>query len=169
MKALAVPIPWPAWLRRQRLPPRIAPVSADHADRLAEIHGSAFARPWSAEDFEAFLAERSIRAEGIFLDRDRQPCGFILTRVAADEAEILSVAVARPARGMGRARTLLAQHLARLAHEGIGEVHLEVEEGNLPALALYRGLGFREVGRRPGYYVKPDGTRACAITMTRRA
>ena len=46
-------------------------------------------------------------------------------------------------------------------------VHLEVEEGNRPALALYRRRGFREVGRRQGYYARPDGTRAAAITMSR--
>jgi ribosomal-protein-alanine N-acetyltransferase len=44
-------------------------------------------------------------------------------------------------------------------------VHLEVEEGNGPAVALYRRAGFREVGRREGYYLKPDGTRASALAM----
>ena len=47
----------------------------------------------------------------------------------------------------------------------MNHVFLEVEEGNLPAEQLYRHFGFREVGRRKGYYPKPDGTRATAIAM----
>ncbi|MET0429646.1 MAG: ribosomal-protein-alanine acetyltransferase, partial [Microvirga sp.] len=53
-----------------------------------------------------------------------------------------------------------------LAPRGARIVFLEVEEGNAPALALYRRLGFREVGRREGYYARPDGTRAAALTMS---
>jgi len=44
-------------------------------------------------------------------------------------------------------------------------VHLEVEEGNAPALALYRRLHFETTGRREGYYRRPDGTRVAALTM----
>lgn len=160
---------WPDWTglfaRGETI--RLGRLESDHARRLAVIHAGAFARPWTPEDFEAFLSERAIRADGAFLGRDPQPAGFVLTRVAADEAEILSVTVLRSARGKGVARRLLLTHLDRLAHERIRQVHLEVEEGNDPALALYRRLRFQEIGRRPGYYAKPDGTRASAITMTR--
>lgn len=146
---------------------RLARLEAGHAQRLSAIHAGAFARPWSPEDFESFLSERAIRADGAFRGRDTQPSGFVLTRLAAGEAEILSVAVLRTARGRGIARQLLAAHLSRLAHERVVRLHLEVEEGNDPALALYRSLGFAEIGRRPGYYLKPDGARAAAITMVR--
>ena len=44
-------------------------------------------------------------------------------------------------------------------------MHLEVEDGNAPALALYRRLGFGEIGRREGYYGRADGSRAAALTM----
>jgi len=157
---------WADWFRRAPATIRIAPLEARHAARVAAIHASAFARPWSAQDFEGFLAERAIRADGLFLGRDRQPAGFVLSRRAADEAEILSVAVAREARGRGHARVLLATHLQALAHAGVRKVHLEVEDGNDPALALYRRLGFTNVGRREGYYKRPDGTRAAALTMS---
>jgi ribosomal-protein-alanine N-acetyltransferase len=50
---------------------------------------------------------------------------------------------------------------------GIRAVHLEVEESNAPALTVYRHLDFQEVGRREGYYAKPDGMRAAALTMSR--
>jgi ribosomal-protein-alanine N-acetyltransferase len=41
-----------------------------------------------------------------------------------------------------------------------------VEDGNEPALALYRRLGFQSVGRRDGYYLRPDGSRAGALSMS---
>ena len=72
----------------------------------------------------------------------------MLSRVAADEAEILTIAVEPAARASGLATALLSHHLSRLARAGAGGVFLEVDETNLPALALYRRFGFRQVGRR---------------------
>ena len=96
----------------------------------------------------------------------RSPPASSCPRSALDEAEILSLALARTARGRGHSHRLLSRHLHTLAHAGIAQVHLEVEEGNAPALALYRRLGFVEAGRRPGYYARPDGSRASAWSMT---
>ncbi|TDR87163.1 GNAT family N-acetyltransferase [Enterovirga rhinocerotis] len=147
--------------------PRVEALSVAHADRLAAIHGAAFARPWSAFDFEGFLADRSVHADGLFYGRARQPAGFVLSRLTLDEAEILSVALDAAARGRGHSRLLLVQHLQALAHAGAARVHLEVEEGNAPAFALYRRLGFAQSGLRPGYYARPDGSRATAVSMTK--
>lgn len=147
---------------------RIAPATHAHAERLASIHAGAFARPWTAEEFESFLADQAVRIDGLFLGRDRQPSGFVVSRATLDEAEILSVALARGARGRGHSRSLLSHHLQSLAYAGVKTVHLEVEEGNVPALALYRRLGFEASGRRPGYYARPDGTRASAWSMSLR-
>jgi ribosomal-protein-alanine N-acetyltransferase len=158
---------WRAWFRRTPAVVRVAPLEGRHTFRLAAIHASAFARPWTAQDFEGFLAERAIRADGLFLDRATQPAGFVLSRRAADEAEILSVAMASEARGQGHGRALLAAHMQALAHAGVRTIHLEVEDGNHPALALYRRFGFRKVGRREGYYLRPDGSRAGALSMSR--
>lgn len=157
---------WAAWFRAAPSVARVAPLESRHAFRLGGIHASAFARPWTAHDFEGFLAERSIRADGVFLGRATQPSGFVLSRQAADEAEILSLALAPEARGRGHARILLATHLQALAHAGVRRVHLEVEDGNDPALALYRRLGFKGVGQREGYYLRPDGSRAGALSMS---
>lgn len=151
-----------------RAPARIAPVTSRHTERLAEIHAGAFARPWGADEFDAFLLDPAVRIHGLFLGRDVQPSGFVLSRTAVNESEILSVALARSARGRGEARRLMAEHLQALAHAGARTVHLEVEQGNEPALALYRGLGFVASGHRPGYYARPDGTRSSALSMTLR-
>ena len=155
------------WFHRARPTARIAPLGTEHAERLAAIHRSAFARPWSAVDFEGLLADRAVLADGVFLGRSAEPAGFILSRLVADEAEVLGVAMAPDARGHGHAGPLLAHHLGELLRAGARTVHLEVDEGNAPALAVYRRLGFREVGRRAGYYAEADGTRAAALTMRR--
>jgi ribosomal-protein-alanine N-acetyltransferase len=145
--------------------PHVEPVGSDAAARLAAIHASAFPRPWSTLDFERLLGERGVMADGLFLGRTTKPSGFVLSRIVLDEAEIITVAVAAEARGKGHARTLLTHHLDALSRRGVARVHLEVEEGNGPAVALYRRAGFRETGRREGYYRKADGAKASALTM----
>lgn len=158
----------PAWLTRSPPAARLAPIEAAHASRLANIHAGAFARAWEETEFERLLADRAILADGIFTGSDPEPAGFVLSRRVLDEAEILTVVVDPHERGGGHAGRLLAHHLDNLARVGIRHVHLEVEDGNAPALALYRRLGFTEVGRRVGYYRKPDGSHACALTMRLR-
>ena len=145
----------------------VAPLDTRHAEALAEIHAGAFARPWSAVEFERMLADDHVTADGLFVPRNLEPGGFVLSRRVGDEAEILSVAIAPDLRGRNCGRPLLAGHLESLAREAVRRIHLEVEEGNVRALALYRRVGFQEVGRRVGYYLKPDGSRATALTMSR--
>src|SRR5690606_20153576 len=74
-------------------PVRVGPVGTEAAARLAAIHATAFARPWSTLDFERLLSERSVLADGLFLRRARLPAGFALSRVIPGEAEILTVAM----------------------------------------------------------------------------
>jgi ribosomal-protein-alanine N-acetyltransferase len=154
--------------RFRRAPPtaRLGPLRTKDAARLSGIHASAFARAWSAFEFEGLLADRAVLADGLFLGRSQTPSGFVLSRIVLDEAEILTIVMAPEARGRGHAHPLLAHHLDELVRAGVRTVHLEVEEGNAPALALYRRFGFRQVGRREGYYGKPDGTKVAALTMS---
>ncbi|MBZ6077076.1 GNAT family N-acetyltransferase [Microvirga puerhi] len=154
-------------LNRFLRPPgiRIAPIGTETAARLAAIHASAFARPWSSVEFARLLGERGHLADGLFIGRSAQPSGFVLSRLIVDEAEILTLAIAPIERGKGYSGRLLQAHLENLSRSGVRHLHLEVEDGNAPALALYRRFGFREVGRRPGYYLKADGARVAALTM----
>ena len=71
-------------------------VRRNEAEALVAIHGEAFARPWSADDFEALVTDRAVyalalRRESLFGSRRMQ--GFVLVRAVADEAEILTIAV----------------------------------------------------------------------------
>jgi ribosomal-protein-alanine N-acetyltransferase len=135
--------------------PVLSSATPRDAVALAALHAASFNRGWSEHELEQLLTDRSVVADRAI--GGRRILGFILSRRAADEAEILSVAVARAAQGRGLARRLLDLHLRRLAGFGLRAVFLEVDEDNEPARRLYARAGFREVGRRPGYYAGGKG------------
>ncbi|WP_267355381.1 MULTISPECIES: GNAT family N-acetyltransferase [unclassified Methylobacterium] len=156
---------WSAWWDALSPEPYVAPLTdASQAPALARLHATAFARPWEAHEFERMLCERSTQAHALW--RAGTLHGFVLSRRAVDEAEILTVVLSPALRGGGHSRKLLREHLSSLALSGIARVHLEVAEGNAPALRLYARNGFRQVGARTGYYLKADGSRATALTMS---
>jgi ribosomal-protein-alanine N-acetyltransferase len=141
-----------SWLARlfARAEPTLSAASPRDAASLAALHAASFSRGWSETEFEQLLTDRTVIADRAA--SGRRSVGFVISRRAADEAEILSVAVARAWQGRGLARRLLDLHLRRLAGLRLVAVFLEVDEDNEPARRLYARAGFREVGRRPGYY-----------------
>jgi len=145
--------------------PVLSEATARDTAAIAALHGASFQRGWSEIEIEQMLLERNIVAHRVTLGRSLH--GFILSRLAAGEAEILSVAVVAARRGRGLARLLLNLHLRRLAGLGVQAVFLEVDEDNEPARRLYHRAGFREVGRRPGYYQKAPGVAATALVLRR--
>ncbi|NEU12053.1 GNAT family N-acetyltransferase [Methylobacterium sp. BTF04] len=156
---------WSAWWEAWGTAPYVALLrDSGQARVLARLHATAFARPWDAHEFERMLCERSTEAHALWKSGAIQ--GFVLSRRAADEAEILTVVLAPNMRGGGLSHRLVREHLAHLALSGVRNVHLEVDEGNAPALKLYARHGFQQVGERTGYYTRADGGRATALTMT---
>ena len=89
-----MPMRFASWFRREEPVASFGPLDATHAEVVADLHAGAFARPWSAIDFERMLAERDILADGLFLGAQAAPVGFALSRRVLDEAEILTVAIA---------------------------------------------------------------------------
>jgi ribosomal-protein-alanine N-acetyltransferase len=158
---------WLDRLRRRRAAPaRTGRLDTAQARQVAALHHQGgFARLWEPGECAALLADPAVLADGVFSGSAAEPSGFVMSRIAADEAEILSIVVARGSRRGGLAQALLAGHLARLAARGVARLFLEVEETNAAAVGLYRQFGFAEVGRREGYYPKPDGSRAAALVM----
>ncbi len=128
-----------------------------HAAAMAAVHAASFSESerWSESAIVSLLAQPGVSA---LADTDG---GFLLLRVAADEAEILTLAVAPMLRRRGRARDLLqaAEDVARQA--GAATMFLEVMDCNGAALALYRSAGYRATGRRPRYY--PGGEDAVVM------
>ena len=158
-----------ALMLRKKTNPFVRFAAQKDSPTLARLHkDGGFGQHWTAQDFEVFLADRSVIAD-ILCDPAHPPTayGFILSRKIAHEAEILTIVLARTIRGRGWARVLLSRHLARLGQEGVETLFLEVEEDNRPARALYQSSGFVTVGKRPGYYVKAGGQTANALIMKR--
>jgi ribosomal-protein-alanine N-acetyltransferase len=135
------------------------------AAAFAALHGASFRRGWSEDEFERLLLDRSVLAHRA--TRGQRPIGFIISRTAAGEAEILSVAVARAQQGRGLARRLLDLHMRRLAGLGVRTIFLEVDDDNMPARRLYARSAFRQVGRRDGYYPKAGNASAAALVLRR--
>jgi len=129
------------------------------------LHAASFHRGWGEGEFEAMLREPNTLVHR--LRQGRKVIGFIVSRLAADEAEILSVAVAASQRGRGLSRGLLLTHLGHLAGRGVRTVFLEVEENNQPAGRLYKRAGFAVVGRRERYYRQAGGEELNALVMRR--
>jgi [ribosomal protein S18]-alanine N-acetyltransferase len=117
-------------------------------DVLAAIHSAAFpaAEVWSRNVFDLQLALPNVFA------LLHEQGGLILVRVAADEAEILTLAVAPAAQRNGIGYVLLMSGTAIAADQGARAVLLEVSVANIAARALYTKAGFAEAGRRPRYY-----------------
>ena len=134
------------------------------AAALAALHAASFRHGWSETEFERLLADRTVIAQTARKEGGRGAVlGFILSRRAADEAEILTIAVLPAERGRGVAAELLRRHMSRLAALGVARIFLEVEEGNRAALRLYARAGFNQVGRRPGYYQHAPGGAAALV------
>ncbi len=154
---------------RQAITLRQAEIS--DCDILSDLHGRAFRRGWSDAEFESLLVQPGVHAL-LAQQRNRagrhMPAGFILYRLAADEAEILSVAVAPEFRRRGIGRKLLEEALRHTYREGARGIHLEVEDSNLAAIALYRGVEFHESGRRKGYYMEGRERPGGALVMLRQ-
>ena len=127
-------------------------------EALAALHAEAFDTPWDAASLSALLA-----SPGVFAVE--QPDGFILIRVVADEAEILTLAVRPAARRSGLGGRLVEAAVVRAAALGAERMFLEVAEDNVAARALYARAGFHQAGRRRSYYARSDGSREDALIL----
>ena len=88
--------------------------------------------------------------------RDEKTVGYALGRVVADEAELLKICVLCDYRRQGIAAKMLLELLAKMREKGAVACYLEVRSRNLPAISLYKRLGFAEVGLRKNYYHDDD-------------
>jgi ribosomal-protein-alanine N-acetyltransferase len=155
----------PEFLRRKTEFERPRVLKFDDACDCSALHAGGFAYPWSVHDFETLFADRACLAVGIH--SKSRLAGCLLSRIASDEAEILTMVVEPSWRGLGCAQRLMEDHLARLAALGARMLFLEVDSENGAALALYRRNGFIEVGLRKAYYTGASGGRHNAVVMRR--
>ena len=144
----------------------IEPAEARDAEALAAIHAQGFHRGWPVADFQSYIAGRDTPVY-VACDARRKIAGFAMLRLAADEAELITIAVDRRWRKKGVGEALMRALFDDLMMTPARRLFLEVAADNPAALALYTRHGFGKVGERQGYYARPDGRPATAIVMAR--
>lgn len=129
---------------------------------MAAIHTACFTtpRPWNAAEIASFL-------DSPLCFLLHEPDGFLIGRVVAGEAELLTLAVDPKARQRGTGGRLVDRFLTEAQARGAESAFLEVSAQNLPAQSLYARKGFTQKGKRNGYYQLPDGKRLDALLLVR--
>lgn len=135
------------------------------AQALAALHARAFDHPWLVTAIADLLGGEGVIA--LMAEDASGPLGFVMARVVAGEAEILTIAVDPSHRRSGLGQALLAAASDLATEQGGEALFLEVSVDNAPALALYDRAGFVRVGLRRGYYTGSDGRPIDALVLRR--
>ena len=139
-------------------------VAAD-LPQVMELERLAFPNPWTPG---LFLHELKLSFSRLHLARSgngqRRLLGYVCWWLVGDEVHILNLAEHPDARRGGIGRAWVERVLADAASQHAGSVSLEVRRDNHVAVALYRALGFTEIGLRRNYYGQGDD----AVIMERR-
>lgn len=156
LASVAAQTPLPAGWRAERM------TALDVAD-VAAVEQTAFAFPWSRGNFEDSLKSGHL---GIVLrDGGNEVAGYLILMPVVDEMHLLNVTVAPVWQRQGLGRWLLRLAVALTLAHGFGSLLLEVRPSNTRAIALYRRVGFAEIGRRKRYYPAENNTREDALVM----
>ena len=142
---------------------RVLACANTNFDAMAELHGRCFDECWSADFFASLLV-----TPGCFLvvaGPTAAPDGLIVGRCAADEVEILTLAVRPDRRRSGIGGSLVDFAATHAARSGAGAMFLEVGTSNIAARTLYAARGFMSVGERRAYYGSGSGPREDAIVL----
>ena len=153
-------------VRHQAAEVSITQVGAGHAALLAAIHAAAFDDPWDEAAIAALLTSPGCigllaRSGG---DGTGEPCGFVLARKAADEMEILTIAVVPQMRRRGVGKALLDHLSASARSASAASIFIEYAADNAAAAQLYAQQGFRTTGLRKHYYRRAAGPACDAVT-----
>ncbi len=130
--------------------------TASDLPAMSALHAASFPESWTVESIGELLASPGAFAF-IAVDVTSLAAGFVLARAAADEAEILTIAVRPDARKKGVGRDLMEIAARHAQKEGAKAMFLEVGQSNRAARKLYQSLGFAEAGKRKDYYGAEDG------------
>lgn len=147
----------------------------DDLDRIMAVMDTAFDPAWGEAWTRRQLADSLafpnthytlVAAHGGAPREGEPAAGFALVRAAPGEEELLLVAVDPAHRRRGLGARLLEDFAAQARARGAERIFLEMRANN-PAESLYRALGWKPIGRRRDYYLRPDGSRVDAITFAR--
>jgi ribosomal-protein-alanine N-acetyltransferase len=142
-------------LERSRAPDniRIRILRPEDLAAVAQIEQDSYSVPWSESTFRNLILRTD--TDLICAEIDGEVVGYAVCWYVLDQGELGNVAVDAPWRGHGIGGRLVLAILDRARRRGATEVFLEVRRSNITAQRLYRRIGFREIGVRKAYYVRP--------------
>ena len=131
------------------------------------IECAAHDAPWSRQSFVGCHGKH-YRTRALWVHG--KPVGFTICQVVAGEVTLMNIAVHPDQQGQGFGRLLMDDLMAFVSDQNgrlVNPIFLEVRESNQSAIALYRKLGFRDIGRRPRYYppIPPETDKETALVM----
>ncbi len=131
--------------------PVCRPMTVRDLDAVVAIEQRAYSHPWSRGNFTDSLAAGYL-AEVWFDPTDSQVLGYLVAMAGVDELHLLNITVVPDQQGRGLGRAMMAALRQHALAKGAATLWLEVRAGNQRAQALYRSLGYVQVGLRRGYY-----------------
>ena len=124
-----------------------------HVSAVAELERLCFSDPWS-ENSVASELNNPLSLWLVALDGETV-VGYVGSQSVMGESDMMNVAISPEYRRKGVATRLIEALVEALEKNGNHRLSLEVRASNTPAIALYEGMGFLEVGRRRNYYRNP--------------
>lgn len=133
---------------------RVRRMTEEDCTQVAEIEAENFSMPWSRMDF--LKAVQSPEYLYLVAEENGEILGYCGCIIVLDEAEIPNVCVCKSARKQGIGRNMLQKLLGEAKKRNVTVLYLEVRQSNAAAQALYRQLGFEEIGIRKNFYERPQ-------------
>jgi ribosomal-protein-alanine N-acetyltransferase len=137
------------------------------APAMARVHKTGFAHPWDEGALRNLMDKPNCLTLAAF-ESPRELVGFIMTRQADKECEILTIISNNKKRRSGIATALLTHAFELSRQNNTDHMFLEVASGNKAAIALYKKHGFKEISRRKGYYQQGRNTPEDALVMSKQ-
>ena len=132
---------------------KIIPMNESHVAQVAALEKQCFSDPWS-ENSVASELENPLSL-WLIAEEDGAVCGYVGSQTVLDETDMMNIAVHPDCRRKGIAAALITELVSRLKARGSRVLRLEVRESNFSAIALYKAMGFTQLGLRKNYYRNP--------------
>jgi len=132
---------------------RIRWMAISDLPEVLKIERQNYEFPWDEEIFkDCFRANYDLRV----CEELDKILGYCIVSMGAGEAHILNISVdpAEHREGVGQK---MLEHLIEHVHGKAETIFLEVRPSNTGAIALYKKIGFNEIGIRKGYYPAENG------------
>lgn len=121
---------------------------AGDINAIARMEKDYFSDSWSENSLKTQIENKKV----LTLKFAEEIIGYCIFMTAADEGEILRIAINKKIRKAGLGKKLLLASIEEMKKGGANEIFLEVRASNESAIALYKSVGFQEIGTRKGYY-----------------